>query len=84
MNKIIRLIQAYLLWSAPLTLTCMIWYTLNPTAHGTLYDILSGNLVLWFAALVAFLALLVLVRFLLRVRYNLKTTEAQISLNPFV
>jgi NADH-quinone oxidoreductase subunit H len=30
------------------------------------------------------LALLVLVRFLLRVRYNLKATEAQISLNPFV
>lgn len=61
MNRIVRLMQSYLLWSAPFVVACMLWEDLGLDAHGVLYDVISGNLMLWFAVLIAFLALLVLV-----------------------
>lgn len=70
MNKSISWIQTYLLYSLPFVLICMAWGTISPEkeilADPTLFtkiawELLSWNLMLWFAVLVLFLVLLVAV-----------------------
>ena len=68
MTKIIRLTQTYLITAMPFVIACMVWGTvqseqeiLNDAALITraLWEILSWNLILWFAILIVFLVLLV-------------------------
>jgi hypothetical protein len=68
MNKIIRYIQNYLICALPFVIACMVWETLQPDIQfGTsssiiakvLWELLSWNLMLWFAFLVLFLISLV-------------------------
>lgn len=70
MTKFIRCIQNYLLYSLPLVLICMAWGTFHPESEilkgaslftKALWEILSWNLMLWFAVLVLFLILLVII-----------------------
>jgi len=69
-NKIIRLIQTYLMFGFPFVMICMVWetiYTENKilkdatTLTRTLWDALGWNLMLWFAVLIIFLVMLVAV-----------------------
>ena len=67
MSKIIRLIQSYLIFGLPFVLICMLWQTFqspNETATGMLrvvWTILGCNLMFWFAMLIVFLSILVIV-----------------------
>jgi hypothetical protein len=68
MNKIIRYIQNYLICALPFVIACMVWETLQPDIQfgisfsiiaKALWELLSWNLMLWFAVLVLFLISLV-------------------------
>ena len=67
MNKTIRLIQNYLLFTLPLVVMCMIWGEFSPetnhesysTLQKVIWEILSYNLMFWFAVLILFLFILV-------------------------
>lgn len=68
MSKAIQWIQNYLLYSLPFILICMFWGTVSPEREilgnsGFLtkaaWEILSWNLMFWFAILIVFLVLLV-------------------------
>lgn len=68
MNKPIRWIQSYLLYSLPFVLICMVWGTIRPEQESStesmfftkaLWELLSWNLMLWFSVL--FLSLILLV-----------------------
>lgn len=70
MNKIIRIMQTYLIVGLPFVILCMVWSTLHPQneflAHATLvpkilWHALAFNLMFWFLVLVLFLILLVAV-----------------------
>lgn len=70
MNKIIRLIQNYLIIALPFVIACMVWETLYPTIEfekdislftKLLWEGLSFNLILWFAMLILFLLSIVIV-----------------------
>jgi hypothetical protein len=65
-----RIIQNYLLFSLPFVIICMIWNTISPEKEILLnptiftkfvWEILSWNLMLWFAVLILFLVMLVIV-----------------------
>ena len=70
MNKLIRFIQLYLLIGLPFVIACMIWSNAR-TENEVLqsagffakasWEILSWNLMLWFAVLIIFLVILVVV-----------------------
>lgn len=69
MSKFIRIIQSYLLYSFPFVLACMAWETgqteneiLRDSTMMTriLWEVLSWNLMLWFAGLILFLIFLVI------------------------
>src|SRR5262245_19232233 len=66
MNKTMRILQNYLIYALPLVITCMIWSTFNQKSKSNfflvrgLWEILSWNLMAWFAILIVFLALLVI------------------------
>lgn len=68
MNKLIRFIQNYLIVSLPFVIVCMVWSTLLPEEKflpeaslflKILWNILSFNLMAWFAVLIMFLTLMV-------------------------
>jgi uncharacterized protein (DUF58 family) len=68
MNKTLRLIQNYLVFSIPLIITCMGWATFLPNGHvamdsalmvKVLWEVLSWNLMIWFVVLFVFLVALV-------------------------
>ena len=68
MNKIIRYIQNYLICALPFVIGCMVWETIQPDIQfgksssiiaKVLWELLSWNLMLWFAFLVLFLISLV-------------------------
>ena len=68
MNKIIRYIQNYLICALPFVIGCMVWETIQPDIQfgksssmvaKVLWEVLSWNLMLWFAFLVIFLISLV-------------------------
>jgi heme/copper-type cytochrome/quinol oxidase subunit 2 len=59
-NKIIRFIQTYLVVAFPLVLLCMARKPTPPVENNFLWEILSWNLMLWFAVLVVFLVMLVI------------------------
>jgi MFS family permease len=68
MNKPIRWIQNYLLYALPFVLICMAWGTIHPEKQiltdatfltKATWEILSWNLMFWFAVLILFLFLLV-------------------------
>lgn len=70
MNKIIRLMQNYLIVGLPFVIACMIWETIYPQIQfvtrasivtSTLWLIFSLNLMLWFLVLIMFLIILVVV-----------------------
>ncbi len=65
-----RIIQNYLLFSLPFVIICMIWNTispekeilLNPTIFTKIaWEMLSWNLMVWFAVLILFLFMIVIV-----------------------
>jgi hypothetical protein len=67
-NKIIRYIQNYLICALPFVIGCMVWETIQPDIQfgksssiiaKVLWEVLSWNLMLWFAFLVLFLISLV-------------------------
>lgn len=68
MTKTIRWIQNYLLYTLPFVLICMAWGTFRPEKEiltdptfftKAAWELLSWNLMLWFAVLILFLILLV-------------------------
>lgn len=68
MNKAIRFIQSYLIYTLPFVLACLAWGTIRPEKEivkdagfvtRALWELLSWNLMLWFAVLILFLILLV-------------------------
>lgn len=68
MTKGIRIIQSYLIYTFPFVLMCMIWGTVSPEKEilnessfltKATWELLSWNLMLWFAVLILFLVLLV-------------------------
>lgn len=71
MNKLIRFIYVYLMVGLPFVIACMIWSDMRSEneimqqAGGffikTAYEILSWNLMIWFAVLIIFLVMLVAV-----------------------
>jgi hypothetical protein len=70
MNKLVRLIQTYLLIGLPFVLACMARKSITPSEMmlqetfrftNILWEILSFNLMLWFTVLIIFLAMLVAV-----------------------
>ena len=69
MNKIIRLIQSYLMIGLPFIFIFMLWNTIHPQKEilsyssniKILFGILAVNLMLWFAVLIVFLIMLVLI-----------------------
>lgn len=69
MTKFIKVIQTYLIFALPLVLICMAWSSLVPQGgiasdnifSKAAWEVLSWNLMLWFATLIIFLILLVLV-----------------------
>jgi hypothetical protein len=70
MTKFIRFVQNYLLYALPFVLVCMAWGTIHPESEivknasfltKASWEILSWNLMLWFAILILFLVLLVAV-----------------------
>ena len=69
MNKLIRFIQNYLIIALPFVIACMIWSTVSPEEQflaeasaltKIVWEVLSINLMCWFAVLVLFLTLSVL------------------------
>jgi hypothetical protein len=58
MTRFTRLVQTYLLAALPFVIACMAW---GQGGKGWLWEILSWNVVFWFAMLVVFLVLLVAV-----------------------
>lgn len=69
MNKSIRLIQSYLIVALPFVVACMIWGTISPESMilkdatfltKAAWNVLSWNLMLWFAVLISFLIILVI------------------------
>lgn len=70
MNKFVRFIQNYLLVGFPFVIACMVWETLHPEIALTninsipekiLWNGLGINLMCWFAMLIVFLVILVVV-----------------------
>lgn len=70
MTKLIRWVQSYLIFALPFVLICMAWGTLHSEkeiltdpsfATKWAWEILSWNLMIWFATLIMFLVLLVAV-----------------------
>jgi phosphatidylglycerophosphate synthase len=68
MNKMIRIIQTYLLIGFPLVLACMFWQTFSPdiwkstdvaTFTKIVWQALGINFMLWFVVLIIFLVMLV-------------------------
>jgi hypothetical protein len=68
MTRAVRFIQNYLIWALPFVLACMVWGTIHPEKdiliNASLFtratwEVLSWNLMLWFAILIVFLVLLV-------------------------
>lgn len=68
MNKAIRIIQNYLVYASPFILACLTWGSFKKESEILLganfftkiaWELLSWNLVLWFAALIVFLISLV-------------------------
>lgn len=68
MNKVVRIIQNYLACALPFVIACAVWSSLRSEGDilGSasvftkgLWELLSWNLMLWFAALISFLILLV-------------------------
>lgn len=68
MNKITRFIQSYLIYALPFVLICMAWGTVHSEKEiltdatfftKAAWELLSWNLMLWFAVLILFLSLLV-------------------------
>lgn len=70
MTKLIRYIQSYLLYALPFVMICMAWGTVQPEGEiqkgaspllKASWEILSWNLMLWFAGLILLLILLVII-----------------------
>lgn len=70
MIKFIRCVQNYLLYALPFVLICMAWGTVQTESEilrdatfliKASWEVLSWNLMLWFAVLIMFLFLLVLI-----------------------
>jgi hypothetical protein len=68
MTKTIRLTQSYLIYALPFVLTCMAWGTISPEREilanasfltKAIWEVLSWNLMLWFAILILFLIMLI-------------------------
>lgn len=68
MNKITRITQTYLIYALPFVLVCMAWGTIGLEKEilanasfftKAIWEVLSWNLMLWFAVLIIFLVLLV-------------------------
>ena len=68
MVRTARLLQNYLVFGLPFVLASIVWSSFVPSGHvesavlGTLWTILSFNLMFWFLALLAFLLLMVALR----------------------
>lgn len=65
MIKMIRFIQTYLLVAFPFVIACMVWQTIYPGTPTSfvskiIVELLGWNLMIWFAVLILFLFLLVL------------------------
>jgi cytochrome b subunit of formate dehydrogenase len=67
MHKWIRILQSYLILAFPFVLICMVWGTYQTEVEilrgsiltQTAWNILGWNIIVWFAALILFLALLI-------------------------
>ncbi|MBK9040933.1 MAG: hypothetical protein IPL83_17565 [Bdellovibrionales bacterium] len=68
MNKVVHHIQNYLVYTLPFVFICMAWGTISPEKEilkdapfltKAIWELLSWNLMLWFAVLILFLVLLV-------------------------
>ncbi len=70
MNKIARFIQNYLIFGLPFVIACMVWETIQPEIQfgrsnsfitKALWEAFSWNLMLWFASLILFLIILIMI-----------------------
>ncbi len=68
MNKLIRIAQTYLLYALPFVILCMIWGSLSAEREilgnssffiKALWEVLSWNLMIWFAILIFYLVTMV-------------------------